>query len=120
MQHLLTIFHCNKLKIHKKGLKQHMNLERLHTELRALAITNAGAQNFYHERLCREKQEPAGNTVKYSGINLSHAVLLLNLQSQHSEQFHQKTKIIKHEKSYSIFIIGLSNTDKLRPDFRST
>lgn len=72
-----------------------MNLERLHTELRALAITNAGAQNFYHERLCREKQEPAGNTVKYSGINLSHAVLLLNLQSQHTEQFHQKNKNYK-------------------------
>ena len=97
-----------------------MNLERLHTELRALAITNAGAQNFCHERLCREKQEPAGNTVKYSGINLCHAVLLLNLQSQHTEQFHQKTKIIKHEKSDSIFIIGFCNTDKLRPDFRST
>lgn len=55
MQHLLTIFHCNKLKILKKGLKQRMNLERLHIELRALAITNAGAQIFCHERLRREK-----------------------------------------------------------------
>lgn len=95
MHHLLTIFHCNKLKILKKGLKQRMNLERLHIELRALAITNAGAQNFSHERLCREKQEPAENTVNYSGINLSHAVLLLNLQSQHTEQFHQKNKNYK-------------------------
>lgn len=72
-----------------------MNLERPHTELRALAITNAGAQNFCHERLCREKQEPAGNTVNYSSINLCHAVLLLNLQSQHTEQFHQKNKNYK-------------------------
>lgn len=32
-----------------------MNLERLHTELRALTTTNAGAQNFCDERLRREK-----------------------------------------------------------------